>query len=507
MIGPFRSPISEGGLKPASGKNSFRKKLGRQMKKLKKKDRIFVNRSLNLASIKSIGFDMDHTLALYNREEFETLAFRETLKKFIEAGYPAELEALKFDPNFVIRGLLVDRDRGNLLKVDGYKYVKVAYHGHQKLEKTERHALYNAKGYKADDYLSVDTFFALSETQLFVEIVDYMRRHPNEIQKSYRDVYDDLREFIDLCHKDGSIKEHVLSHIDRYIKRDPHLGQTLAKLIDGGKKLFLLTNSDWNYTSAIMDYLLNNQHEEFPRWQDYFEYVIVGAGKPNFFTGSSPFYEVVPDGLLKPHYGPLADKTVYHGGNARLFEQLTQQRGDEILYIGDHIYGDIMRSKELFNWRTLLVIEELDDEFDRYYEVEPSMESILEAIRTEEGYTEAIYEKSAELSSLRRQLARTSSKSKRNRLEEKLQSISSELEDLELNLAKTHRNIGQLIESRELQFHPIWGELLYSSLVKSRFANQIESYACLYTSKISNLKNYSANQRFRSWRDTMPHDL
>lgn len=88
-----------------------------------------------MESIKSIGFDMDHTLALYHREAFESLAFRETLKKFIKAGYPKELEKLEFNPNFVIRGLLVDRDKGNLLKVDGHKYVKVAYHGHRRLEK------------------------------------------------------------------------------------------------------------------------------------------------------------------------------------------------------------------------------------------------------------------------------------------------------------------------------------------------------------------------------------
>ena len=48
--------------------------------KLKKWQKIFVNRSLNMANIKTIGFDMDHTLITYNRENFEALAFRETLK-------------------------------------------------------------------------------------------------------------------------------------------------------------------------------------------------------------------------------------------------------------------------------------------------------------------------------------------------------------------------------------------------------------------------------------------
>jgi len=56
------------------------------MLKLLNEQKIYVNRSLNMESIKSIGFDMDHTLALYHREAFESLAFRETLKKFIKAG-------------------------------------------------------------------------------------------------------------------------------------------------------------------------------------------------------------------------------------------------------------------------------------------------------------------------------------------------------------------------------------------------------------------------------------
>ena len=83
-----------------------------------KTEQMFVNRSLNMASITSIGFDMDHTLARYNRVNFENLAFHKTLEKFIEAGYPQELSQLEFDPKFVIRGLLVDRAKGNLLKVD-----------------------------------------------------------------------------------------------------------------------------------------------------------------------------------------------------------------------------------------------------------------------------------------------------------------------------------------------------------------------------------------------------
>ena len=34
----------------------------------------------------------------------------------------------------------------------------------------------------------------------------------------------------------------------------------------------------------------------------------------------------------------------------------------QVLYVGDHIYGDILRSKKTLGWRTMLVIPELETE-------------------------------------------------------------------------------------------------------------------------------------------------
>ena len=354
------------------------------MKKIAAQNKIYTNRSLNLESIKSIGFDMDHTVAVYNREKFESLAFSQTVKKFIDAGYPAELSKLKFDPNFVIRGLLVDRKRGNLLKVDGHKYVKTAFHGKKRLSKQERQDLYNRDGFKADEFLSIDTFFALSEVQLFIEIVDYMRLNPGVVNKTFDQVYEDLREFIDLSHRDGSIKDTVLANLDEFFHKDPDTAKTLIGLRDAGKKVFLLTNSHYAYTEAVMSYLLNDEDEEYKNWKDYFDYIIVGGSKPNFFTGKNPFFEVIePEGLLKPHSGPLQKGKIYHGGNARLLQRIENQKGDEILYVGDHIFGDIMRSKELFNWRTVLIVEELNHELKALDSMEDEINLLREEMEKE----------------------------------------------------------------------------------------------------------------------------
>ena len=478
--------------------------------KLEKWQRMFVNRSLNMERIKAIGFDMDHTLLMYNREAFESLAFRETLKKFIEAGYPEELADLKFEPNFLIRGLLVDMDRGNLLKVDGHKYVKTAFHGTKLLDKETRHKLYNSESFKAQEFLSVDTFFALSEVQLFVEIVDFMDLNPNKIKKSYRDVYSDLRRFIDLSHADGSIKNLVMANPSEFIRKDKHLSTALMRLVDGGKTLFLLTNSGWNYTDAMMSYILDEEHEEFPSWRDYFDYTIVSSGKPGFFTGSQPFLEVMTEsGLLKPHAGSLEATRVYQSGNAGLFQRVTKFKGDEILYVGDHIFGDIMQSKGKLNWRTLLVVEELEHELENLEKIKPLFAEIQQKTNEREALDEEIQKTRSKLMSVQRHIKvalRDGDSKKAHHLEKEREKFAAKIDEKNPILLKLDNEIKDLLALKEASVHPKWGELMKVGLERSRFAYQVEGFACVYTSRVSNLRFYSPQKRFSSFHDILPHD-
>src|SRR4029077_16759701 len=57
------------------------------------------------------------------------------------------------------------------------------------------------------------------------------------------------------------------------------------------------------------------------------------------------------------------------------------------------------------------------------------------------------------------------------------------------------------------RFHPYWGSLLKEANETSSFGDQVEEYACLYTSRVSNLLAYSPLQYFRSPRDLLPHEL
>ena len=57
-------------------------------------------------------------------------------------------------------------------------------------------------------------------------------------------------------HPQGDLKKHTVASIEEYVHRDERLPMLLDRLRENGVKLFLLTNSEYWYTEAIMTFLL-----------------------------------------------------------------------------------------------------------------------------------------------------------------------------------------------------------------------------------------------------------
>lgn len=55
-------------------------------------------------------------------------------------------------------------------------------------------------------------------------------------------------------------------------------------------------------------------------------------------------------------------------GSSDIICDLLDIRGKEILYVGDHIFGDILKSKKRQGWRTFLVVPELTKELQVWNE-------------------------------------------------------------------------------------------------------------------------------------------
>ena len=93
---------------------------------------IFCNRTLNLKKIHAIGYDMDYTLIHYNVDAWEGRAYEHIKRDLLKKGWP--IADMKFDPKMVMRGLVIDRELGNLVKVNRFGYVKQACHGLKMLD-------------------------------------------------------------------------------------------------------------------------------------------------------------------------------------------------------------------------------------------------------------------------------------------------------------------------------------------------------------------------------------
>ncbi len=61
---------------------------------------------------------MDYTLVHYDVDAWEGKAFKYMLQNLQSMGCP--IEGLHFDPTLVTRGLIVDQERGNLVKADRF---------------------------------------------------------------------------------------------------------------------------------------------------------------------------------------------------------------------------------------------------------------------------------------------------------------------------------------------------------------------------------------------------
>jgi len=344
--------------------------------------RIFVNRSLALEKIKFYGFDMDYTLAEYKAQEYENLGFELVKQRLIQLGYPQEISNIEYKPSFPVRGLWWDSLHGNMLKVDGFGNILFCCHGLKFLKAEEISVKYPNKFIQLDDnrIYVYNTLFNLPETYLLACLVDFFQNHKdykevrdgfkfNELHMSYKSLFQDVRGSVDYVHMEGDLKKKTCENLSMYIKKDSRLPQVLYNLKKSGAKTFLLTNSDWNYSNKVMEYLLDFPDAPYAGkpWQSYFDFTFVDARKPLFFGEGTVLRQVNKNtGQLSigTHTGNLEDSAVYSGGNSEVLSKLIGAKGRDVLYVGDHIFGDVLKSKKLRGWRTFLIVPELNDELN-----------------------------------------------------------------------------------------------------------------------------------------------
>ncbi|XP_073509910.1 cytosolic purine 5'-nucleotidase-like isoform X1 [Phyllobates terribilis] len=467
---------------------------GMDLRTLKKDyhHRIFVNRSLGLEKIKCFGFDMDYTLAMYRSPDYEELGFELLLDRLVSIGYPHEILTYKYDPNFPTRGLVFDSLYGNLLKVDANGNVLVCTHGFRFLKGAEIWIKYPNKFIQRDDtkrYHILNTLFNLSETYLYACLVDFFTDCPRYVNydtgyrhgnlfMSYKSMFQDVREAMDYMHDSGVLKEKTLKDLNKYVLKDERIHLLLNRLREVGK-VFLATNSDYKYTNAIMSYLFDDGIEDKydPKkkiWRSYFDLIVVDTRKPLFFAEGTVLRQVNTDnGKLRigTYTGPHQHCAVYSGGSSDIVCDLLGVKGKDILYVGDHIFGDILKSKKRQGWRTFLVVPELAKELNIWTE----KSELFNELKSLDIFLGQIYEH--------------------------IDSGSCE----QTNISSIQKKIQKITQEMDLCYGKM-GSLFRSGSRQTLFSSQLIRYADLYAASFLNLLYYSFSYVFRALPVLMPHE-
>jgi len=227
-----------------------------------------------------------------------------------------------------------------------------------------------------------------------------------------------------------------------------------------------------------MSWMLNKKNPSYENWFDYFDVVIVDAKKPNFFLTKSEFREICINSGFKKlgHISKLEKGHIYCNGNQESLQALCGiSAGNSVLYVGDHIFSDVMISKKKHAWRTLLIIPELPIELEMISKSKDQFKEVIELER--------------ELYGLNANISRLGNSD----------NYDQEIRDYKKKLKSS-------FEKLDATFNQYFGSMLKCKLQPSFFAMQISRYADLYSSSVVNLLYYSMAHRFIPISNQLPHE-
>jgi HAD superfamily 5'-nucleotidase-like hydrolase len=461
---------------------------------------IYANRTLNLRTIRAIGYDMDYTLVHYHADIWERKAYDRAKELLAADGWP--VHDLEFDSDFVIRGLVIDSELGNIVKANRFGYVMRATHGTRLMDFEEQRDVYRHIPVDLSEprFSFLNTLFSLSESCLYAQLVDLYDQQEFPNVHGYEDLFRRVRARLDETHVEGIIKAEIMADPEPFIDLDPQAPLALLDQLRAGKRLMLISNSEWPYANTVMSYAYDRYLPDGMTWRDLFELVIVGARKPGFFLYDLPLFSIADEeaGLLQPAPSGITDSGAYLGGDATKVEHYLSLSGASILYVGDHIFADVKVSKASLRWRTALILRELEDElmaFEKFRDTERVLVQLM-----------------AEKVELETALSRTRLASQRvrdrygDRPRASIQELDAEFQKTRQQVLALDERIAPLAQEASRLENPRWGALLRAGNDKSHLANQVEASADIYTSRVSNFLFATPFAYLRSRRGSMPHD-
>jgi len=455
---------------------------------------VFGNNNCSLKAIDAYGFDYDHTLANYNAKS-GNIIYEQAINYLIQReNYPVELaRACEFDEHFAIRGLTLDCVNGNVMKLNQFHKLnpRSIYNGHDPVDPTEIHDQYGgfriSEQYYKKNMKDIFDLFGVPETCLYCDIIHFFKSRKYDFEPEF--IAADIQRAIDHVHDTGVFHKSVEQSPEEYVTKLPQFTDYVKYLRDGDKKLFLLTNSSFDFINNACNYLFEDvvKDLQLQHWTQVFNWTFVSAQKPKWFqlkqSASAKFRRLNRNELtglsnapftLKP-IEELQQHAVYVGGSLEEFHRLTRLDNDQVIYFGDNLGSDMMGPSKTGQWKTVAIIKELESEIDVNNHT-PFKNDLAFLLDVEHLWYDAQHLKDLNDAN-----------------------IDIMLSDLSLQ-RDTYRN------KVKTYYNQQFGSVFRTHSTRTLFFHRLARYSDLYTSKVTNMLAYPLYYKFGARRQFYDHE-
>lgn len=341
-----------------------------------------------LDSYDCIGFNLDNTVCHFNIGELMKLEC-DILSRFLidSKNYnPKYLhESHEKNADFLQRGLIMDFERGNVIRTGVDGTILKASHGNKLLSEE---VLYDQYGYDKkwnvlEKYV-IDPveiwnsnlnskmracldFFDIPAALCFANCVDAIDATfgPQIVYKIWPDILEGLHSMFNkdnFALNKGEFYPKLKANPEKYYSKCDDSVLKWLKEIKQKKKTFLITGSNVDFAQ------FSAKNSMGDNWMDLFDIIVFYAKKPDFFTANNQFLRIKDSQEttepIKIDYSN--NNHVYSRGNwgeiYDLISHMTEKESPKILYFGDNLIEDIYASSEFGDCDTIALLEEVSAE-------------------------------------------------------------------------------------------------------------------------------------------------
>lgn len=347
-----------------------------------------------LDGVDVIGFDVDHTISIYNISNIVKLLYESFSKFFIvNKNYPKEI-SYENNEDFIIKTchneIIFDFNKGNALKIDQSKTILKGYHGKNLLTKEEIIKMYPTgkfESYEPGVYYIPESYyfnkgnFEYHLVPLVLICVHYFDQGILKNITSYNQIRDDLFESLVFSFKlkdefsdfsnSGYYFPEIAKNPEKYLYKYS-ARNLLEQIRKKGIKIFFATNSYMTYAEFI---LKNTVGEDF---KQFFDLGIWLSKKPFFFdpdiekNGTKCYFsdttkipiEILDEETYKRIKG--GDYLIFEGSYKVVENYFKKELNKDKLncvYVGDDLISDCCGPSNLERWKGIFISDSIRQGF------------------------------------------------------------------------------------------------------------------------------------------------